>query len=86
MSRAISDESRKILLAGIFLGAAERIGRKPVSEMEPEAESSERGGEEGREESRGDTVQKKEKKRAVPQQGRAEKSCLQEFFWEQLKG
>ncbi len=60
MSRAISDESRKILLAGIFLGAAERIGRKPVSEMEPEAESSERGGEEGREESRGDTVQKKE--------------------------
>lgn len=66
MSRAISDESRKILLAGIFLGAAERIGRKPVSEMEPKAESSGHGGEEGKEESRGDTVQKKEPRRSRP--------------------
>ncbi len=69
MSRAISDESRKILLAGIFLGAAERIGRKPVSEMEPEAESSERGGEE----KKAAETRCRKKSRAVP--GRDRRIC-----------
>lgn len=40
MSRAVSDRSRKNLLARFFLIMAETIGRKPDSEMEPKAESS----------------------------------------------